>query len=124
MTLKSYLLSMSLATGVCWGLFFYVIAMIDPEKTNWIGFFLFYLTLFFSLVGLIALIGFIIRFIALKRELAFRAVKEAFRQSFLFAFFVVAILFLLSQDYFNWLNVVFLIIGLSVLEFFLISYNK
>ncbi len=88
------------------------------------GFSLFYLSLFLSLVGTASIAGFIIRFIALKRELVFNSVKEAFRQSFLFAIFIVAILLLLSQNLFSWLNLILLVVGLSMLEFFLISYNK
>jgi len=65
---------------------------------------------------------FIIRFIFLKRELVFNSVKEAFRQSFLFSFFIIIILLLLSRNLFSWMNLIFLVAGLSVLEFFLLSY--
>ncbi len=88
------------------------------------GFLFFYLSLFLSAVGTASLIGFIIRFVGLKHELAFRSVRDAFRQSFLLAFLIIAILFLLSKNLFSWLNVFFLVIGLSILEFFLISYQK
>lgn len=124
MTLRIYLAIMSLATIVCWTIFVFVMATINPEVTNWIGFFLFYLSLFLALVGSSAIIGFLVRFVGLKRELAFRSVTEAFRQSFLFALLIVGSLFLLSRDLLSWLNLAFLIIGLSVFEFFLISYKK
>ena len=39
-------------------------------------------------------------------------------------FLVIAILFLLAKNLFSWLNVFFLVVGLSILEFFLISYQK
>ena len=124
MTLRSYLIVMSLATLVCWLAWFYILWIVNPELTNWAGFLLFYLSLFLALIGTITIIGFFIRFIGLKHELAFRSVKNAFRQSFLFSFFIIMILFLLSQGLFSWLNVFFLVIGLSVLEFFIISYSK
>ena len=124
MTLRSYLIIMSLATLVCWLAWFYILWVVNPGVTNWAGFLLFYLSLFLALIGTIAIIGFFIRFIGLKHELAFRSVKSAFRQSFLFSFFIIMILFLLSQELFSWLNVFFLVIGLSVLEFFIISYSK
>jgi hypothetical protein len=115
---------MILATMFCWAGFSFVIWTVNPNDTNWLGFFLFYLSLFLSLVGTAAIIGFIIRFISLKRELLRQSVKMAFRQSFLFSFFIVAVLFLLARNLFSWLNVIVLIIGLSVLEFFLLSYSK
>ncbi len=124
MTLRTYLVIMFVTTLLCWVAFVFVLWTVNPEVTNWLGFILFYLSLFLSIVGSSAIVGFIVRFIGLKHELAFRSVRDAFRQSFLFSFFVVATLLLLSQDLFSWLNLFFLVVGLSVLEFFLISYNK
>lgn len=124
MTLKSYLIIMLITTLICWLAFSFVLWTVNPEATNWLGFLLFYLSLFLSIVGTSAIIGFIIRFVGLKHELAFRSVRDAFRQSFLLAFLLVAVLFLLAKNLFSWLNVFFLVIGLSILEFFLISYQR
>ncbi len=124
MTLRQYLLTMISSTVICWITFFFVILSVNPYTTNLVGFLLFYLSLFLSLVGSAAIIGFFVRFVRLKHELAFRSVSEAFRQSFLFATLIVVSLLLLSKNLFSWLNLILLIIGLSVLEFFLISYKK
>lgn len=124
MTLVTYLKTMGSLTVVCWLAWIYLLFAINPEATSWIGFLLFYVSLFLSLVGTAAIVGFLIRFVALHQVLAFRSVKEAFRQSFLFAILIVVSLLLLSQDLFTWLNLMFLIIGLSILEFFLLSYGK
>jgi len=124
MSLRSYLVLMIVATSLCWLAFSLVIRIVNPETTNWLGFLLFYLSLFLSLVGTTAIIGFIVRFIGLKHELVLYSVRAAFRQSFLFAFFIAAVLFLLEHNLFSWLNVLLLIIGLSVLEFFMLSYGK
>ncbi len=115
---------MIITTAVCWSVFYFVIQTVNPEITNWTGFLLFYLSLFFSIVGTASIVGFIIRFIALKNKLVFSSVKDAFRQSFLFSFFIIAILYLLSKDLFSWLNLLLLVIGLSVLEFFILSYSR
>jgi len=124
MTLSKYLGVMSILTAFCWGIFFFVASLVDPTATNWLGFVLFYLALFISLIGTTALIGFILRFIALKKELAFNLVKVAFRQSFLFSLFVIIILILKSQSLFNWLNLLLLMVIFMILELFLISYQK
>lgn len=124
MTLSKYLGVMSILTAFCWGIFFFVTSLVDPTATNWLGFVLFYLALFISLIGTTALVGFILRFIALKKELAFNLVKVAFRQSFLFSLFVIIILILKSQSLFNWLNLLLLMVIFTILELFLISYQK
>jgi len=112
---------MTLATLVCWGAFTFVAGAVNPEITNWLGFSLFYLSLFLSVAGTAAIVGFLVRFVGLKQDLVLFSVKIAFRQSFLFAFLIVAVLFLLAHSLFTWLNLFLLVIGLSLLEFFLIN---
>ncbi len=124
MTLKNYLGVMAVLTAVCWAIFFFVAGLVDPTATNWLGFTLFYLALFASLSGTIALVGFIIRFIALKKELAFNLVKIAFRQSFSLSLFIIILLILKAQQLFNWLNLIMLVMIFAILELFLISYKK
>ncbi|MFA6194936.1 MAG: hypothetical protein WC719_04380 [Patescibacteria group bacterium] len=124
MTLKKYLWVMSALTAVCWGLFLFVAGLVDPTATNWLGFLLFYLAFFASLSGTIALIGFLFRFVIIKKELAFNSVKVAFRQSFLFSFFIILLLILKAADLFNWLNLLLLVVVFSILELFLVSYKK
>lgn len=124
MTLRNYLIVMSTMTALCWGIFILMLNLIDPTETNWLGFMLFYVALFLALSGTAALVGFIIRFVALRRELAFYAVATAFRQSFLFALFMVISLFLLSANLFTWLNVSLLLIIFMILELFVASYKK
>ncbi|MCK5319923.1 hypothetical protein KAJ61_00870 [Candidatus Parcubacteria bacterium] len=114
---------MSITTAICWLIWTYVLWMINPVLTNWIGFVLFYSSLFLALIGTGAIFGFAVRFIALKKELAFRLVKESFRQSFLFALLIIISLILLSYNLFTWLNLILLIFGLSVLEFFMLSFT-
>jgi len=124
MTLKTYIIIMSIMTAVCWTTWFFVLFTINPLITNWIGLLMFYSSIFLALVGTAALAGFVVRFVALKQELAWRLVKEAFRQSFLFSILIVVSLVLLSKGLFSWLNLLFLVLGLSILEFFLISYAR
>jgi len=124
MNLKKYLIIMSILTAFCWAIFGYVIFTVDPNQTNIVGFSMFYSSLFISLVGTAAIFGFLVRFVGLKKDLAFKSVKEAFRQSFLFSLLVVIGLYLLSKDLFTWLNLLYLIGGLSILEFFLLGYEK
>jgi hypothetical protein len=115
---------MFITTIICWAAFASIIFTVDPETTNWVGFLLFYLSLFISLVGTFSIIGFLFRFTLLKRDLAFRSVKEAFRQSFLLSFLIIASMFLLAKNLFNWFNIAVMGVGLTVFELLLISYYK
>lgn len=124
MTLKNYLILMSLVTAVCWGAFAFVAGLVDPSRTNWLGFFLFYLSLFLALAGTFSLIGFLFRFIVFKGEVAFRAVKLAFHQSFIFSFFAILLLFLAANDLLTLFNFWLLAILFLVLEFFVASNRK
>jgi hypothetical protein len=112
---------MAIAAALCWGCFLFVINAVNPEMTNWIGFALFYISLFLAIVGTAAIIGFLVRFIFLKKELAHSSVIIAFRQSILFALVLVVSLMLLAKNLFTWLNLVLLIAAISTLEYFLIS---
>jgi len=124
MTLKNYLFVMGALTLFCWGIFAFVAGSIDPTVTNWLGFALFYLSLFIALSGTIALIGFFLRAVVLKKELIFNLVKISFRQSFLLSLFIVILLALKSQDLFTWLNLSLLIIIFAILELVLMSLNQ
>ncbi len=123
MTVRGYSTIMISTTIISWILWIFIVNVVDPFVTNWIGFILFYSSLFLSLLGTSALLGFFVRII-MKQELIFKIVKDAFRQSFLFSFLIIASLFLLSRDLFSWINVIFLILALSILEFFLLSYEQ
>lgn len=124
MTLKNYLFLMIFATAICWGAFLFVINTIDPFVTNWLGFVLFYSSLFLSLTGTFAILGFLLRFAALKQSLAFRLVADAFRQSFLLALMTTLSLLLQSLKLLSWVNFFLLIGGTAALEYFLIVRSR
>lgn len=124
MSLRAYLGFMIMATLLSAGVFGVAITVINPYKTNLLGFALFYASLFLTVMGVAAIIGFIMRFVVLRKDLAVRAVIISFRQAFLISFLVIASLVLLAHKLFSWFNVLLLIIAFSTLEFFLISLSS
>lgn len=124
MTLKKYLFVMGALTAACWGIFIFVASLIDPTITNWLGLTLFYLALFLSLSGTLALIGFMFQFFILKKDLAFNLVKKSFRRALVFSFFIILLLILKAQGLFNWLNLLLLIIIFVIGEIFVSGYKK
>ncbi len=124
MTLKNYLTLMIIATLACWGAFLFILNTVNPEITNWLGFILFYSSLFLAVSGLAAIVGFLIRFWLLKQKLVFYSVNSAFRQSFLFGLLVISTLLLLANKLFTIFNVLLLVVIITLIEFFLISHRK
>lgn len=124
MTLKKYLLTTAITTAICWTVLLFVSSVINPETTNLLGFLIFYFTLFLAVSGTAFLFGFFVRFVALKHDLVFHSVRVAFRQSFLFALFIICVLILLSQDLFTWLNLLMLVIVFVIIETIMIHSQK
>ncbi len=121
MTLRSYLLLMTIATIIFWLALGLIVVSTDPAMTEQSGIILFYAILTCAVTGTGAILGFIIRFFALKQDLVGHLVLIAFRQALLGAILVIGVLFLFSQHLFSWLNLSLLLLTLSALEFFLLS---
>ncbi len=124
MTLKKYLTFMVISTVICWSIFVYILFLVNPFQTNYIGFLLFYISLFFALSGTFTIFGFLIRFVGLKRELEFYSVKTAFRQSFLFSILLVIVLILKSKNLLSIQNLSLLVIVLSFTEYILLILTR
>jgi hypothetical protein len=96
MSLRSYLIGMFFSTLLCFGAWVLVLFNIDPYSTNFAGLGLFYLSLFFALVGVFTLLGFYLRVWFSKNEVIFSHVGPAFRQGVLLALILVGCLVLQS----------------------------
>lgn len=115
---------MAFLSGICWLVVGFILNLVDPEATNWLGIALFYISFFLASSGTAAILGFLVRFGLMKKEMEFNLVKVAFRQSFLFGLFLVLALFLLSQHLFTWINIILLVVVFAVIELFFINYKK
>jgi hypothetical protein len=124
MTLRWYLATMISATLACWGSWIYVLWSVNPQTAGTTGLAIFYGSLALALTGTGAVVGFFVRFIFLRYKLVKYLVLDSFRQALLFTLLIILSLMLLSYQLFSWLNLFFLIIGLSMLELFMISYRK
>jgi len=124
MTLRKYLILMGMASLVCWLAFLLVIFYMNPITTGPLAVVFFYSSLFLSLVGSFAIIGFALRRKFLQGELIFRQVAVTFRQAFLFGLLVVASLWMQKFKMLTWYNSVLLILAVAVLEFFFLSTKR
>lgn len=124
MTLRKYLLLMSMASLVCWLAFFMVVFYMNPFAGGIIAVFFFYSSLFLAIVGSFAIIGFILRRKFLQGELIFRQVAVTFRQAFWFGLLVVVSLWLQKMNMLTWYNSLLLVLTLAVFEFFFLSTKR
>lgn len=124
MTLHKYLLLMGMASLVCWLAFLLVVFYMNPYSAGFVAVGFFYVSLFLSIVGSFAVLGFIVRRKFLQGELIFRQVAVTFRQAFWFGLFAVVSLWLQHAKLLTWYNLLLLILVLAVLEFFFLSTNR
>jgi len=115
---------MILATLFCWAAFLIVIYSINPLQTVFLGFVLFYISLFFAVTGLASIVGFLARYFFNKNQFISQQVKISFRQAVWFGILIVVSLFLQSQGLIAWWNLLILLIILISLEMMFLKQNE
>lgn len=106
------------ATVLAWGAWIFVVARTDPATSGAVGLSVFYLALFAAIAGSATMIGLFVRRHDVDHA---RAIGIAIRQGALTALAVIVAVFLQSRDLLTWLNLIFLVAALTLLELFVIS---
>ncbi len=109
------------ATLACYLALGLVVVYLNPYTSGSLAIVFFYLSLFLSVVGTFAVVGFLIRSKFLQHELVYRQVAITFRQAVWLGILTVVTLWLQSRSLLTWYNLLFLILFLTVFEFFLLS---
>jgi len=118
MNLKSYLWLIALGTALAWLGWTLVILNIDPNEAGASGVILFYVTLFVSFVGTLALAGTLYRVRKPeRRELASREVRISFRHAIMLSSVAIVSLLLASHGLLYWWNLLGLIALTGVIEY-------
>ena len=121
MSIKRYLILMGIASLICWLSLVTVVYCIDPTATTNVGYFCFYASLFFSLLGTFSLIVLIIRLAIKRHEIPFRNIGISLRQGLWFSIFITMSLAILGQKLFSWWSIGLLLLCLIILETFFLS---
>jgi hypothetical protein len=124
MDLKKFLLSMTFATLLCWFGFFMVILFISPQEIGFLTFLLFYLILALAVIGTLTILGFLLRKLFNRKELAFEHIIVSFRQAIWLSLILIISLYLQSQQLLAWWNAILLVLGLGLIEFFYLGHNE
>lgn len=121
MDLKNYLALLVFGTLLCWCAWVLVLMNIDPTNSGFIGLASFFLSLFFGLLGTLTLLGFAFRRAFQRERVAFDHIGVSLRQGLFFALVFVGALLLRSVGLYTWWNILFLVAGFTVLEFFFLT---
>ncbi len=125
MSLRYYLILMSLGALVCWAAWIFVLDNIDPTQAGFFGFLFFYTSLFLALTGTCSVIGFLIKKMILKKdEVVFHHVKSTFRQGTLIALTIISGLILLQTNLLKWWSAIILIVFFSLIEGIIFTNRK
>jgi len=125
MTLRQYLILMSVGAAICWLAWFFVLGRVDPQQAGFFGFLFFYSSLFLSLAGTFSVIGFLIKKIILKNDQAvFHHVKSTFRQGMLAATVIILGLILLQTKLLTWWDAILLITLFAAVEGIIFTNRK
>jgi hypothetical protein len=114
MTLKKYLNLMSIWTLIAWLCWLAAMFFINPAKTGWFGFLVFYLSLFLAITGTVTIFSFLIA--ARRKKIPiFVAVNRSFWQGVWLATLVVVVLLLQGLKLLQlWNLVVFVVLWIIV----------
>lgn len=105
MTLKQYLILMSIGSILCWAAFIAVIFNVNPYSASTMEFVFFFSSFALAVVGTCSVVGFLLRRLFLKDdEIIFRHVKHTFRQSILIAAVLTLLLILQGLRLLTWWN--------------------
>lgn len=125
MTFKQYIFSMIAGTLLSLAGWAIVVTSIDPLTAGIFGFSLFYLSAFLSLVGVLAIFGLLLRIYVIRRKMMLaKQVSISTRQAVLLSGVAVGAMMLQSARILTWWNSFFLVGGLTLIEFFVISLRR
>lgn len=124
MTIRQYLTLMLVCTALCWGGFLTVLFFINPETTGQLGFVMFYASLFFALVGTLALLSYLFRVLFNRIYTRQEKAQVSFRQAVFFGVVIIGSLFLQANNLMTWLNSILLVLLVTFLEFLILSLKK
>jgi len=102
MVVLSYILGLILITGLSLVSFVFFLIRTDPWQLTSLERFIFYLSLFLSLSGLLTILGTFLRRLKSQFRLSWQMIRPAFRQSIILSFVLTLLLILKAQDSLDW----------------------
>lgn len=125
MSIRHYLIIMSLGTALSITALIFIVFGIDPYEAKLTGLFFFYSTFFISVIGLFSVIGFLIRWAVIKnKQVMLRHVRKTFRQSITIASLLTISLLFMQFDLLRWWNTLILVALFIIIEGLIFTNRK
>ena len=124
MSLRQYIVTMILATILCWVSFGFVVVNIYPYDAGSLSFLFFYLSTFLSLMGTLSLIIFGFHsMLSKKNEPLYKLVQDSFKDGVVLSTLLTSLLYLQGKNLLTIWNTMILVSVLLSLSIFLF-FNK
>lgn len=122
MTLRQYLVIMSIGTLLSWSAVGMIITMTDPTQTQAIVFVILFASLFLAFIGTLSISGFLLRVWLLRKQYFIsKEVLVSFRQAIMLATLLIASLVMQSRAILTWWSAILMVMALTMLEFFFVT---
>ncbi|MFH0951836.1 MAG: hypothetical protein V1838_01470 [Patescibacteria group bacterium] len=123
MSLKRYLISISVSTLLAWLSWVTVLFYVDPAA-GWLAHILFHGSLFLAILGTFALLGFYLRVRLYPQVTLYRHVSISFRQGAWLALFSTGSLVLMGANLYVWWSALLFMFFLIIFELYFLSHGK
>jgi hypothetical protein len=124
MTVRFFVIGSAATALVGWTIFSLIINWLDPVEAGWMGYLLFFLALFLSIMSTTSLIGYGLRYIVVPRQLPAYRVRYSLRQGILLAAFTDVLLLLQLLRVARWWLVLLLLVLFLSIEFIFLTYDR
>ncbi len=118
---RQYLITIGLTAALSWAAWIIVILKLDPYESTGVALGLFFVSLFFALIGTFTLLGFGLRRWVGKQEVYYHHLTVSLRQGFLLSFCTVLSIALLMLGLLTWWNGLLLVTVAVLIELYLTS---
>ena len=116
MSLRLYLILMTIASLCSWVAWMVVLHAIDPTKSGWLGFLLFFVTLGIAFLASVTLFGTLVRVWFKRQEIVYRHVVRSLRQGLIFTGLFECSLILAGLGLLAWWVLLLLILIATIIE--------
>jgi len=120
---KQYLWTIGLTAAISWAAWWIVVSNLDPYASTSLALGLFFISLFFSLIGTFSLIGFGLRAWIGEEDIYYHHLTVSLRQGFLLSLCTLLCIGFLIIGVLKWWNGLLVVTIAVLLEFYLTSRN-
>jgi Ca2+/Na+ antiporter len=124
MTVRTFIIGSVIGAIIGCGMWLLVVTQLKPDQASWLGFTLFFLSLFLALASISGLLGYLVRRLVTAREFGPYTVRTSLRQGIMLGIFFVTLLLLQLMRIYQWWIAIILIVLCASFELVFLSYDK